>query len=123
MPTYRECCSTPGPTPNVTDHWGHTALHAVSRGRREQRAAIAKSLLSAGADVNAANCNGTTALMTAAIAGNVEIVQLLLSAGADCSKKSLYGLTALQAASETIRSGPAADYEAVVKALGAASCQ
>ena len=42
-----------------------------------------RELLSRGADANAADCNGYTALMWSSINGNVEVVRALLAAGAD----------------------------------------
>ena len=42
-----------------------------------------RSLIDAGADVNAANEDGDTALMNAACNGHVEIAKHLLEAGAD----------------------------------------
>jgi hypothetical protein len=106
----------------VTDHWGHTVLNAVSRGRAPQRVEVAKALLAAGVGVDEPNLNGTTPLMTAAITGNAEVITLLLGAGADCSKKSRFGTTALEVARTTVRySG--GDYEGVIRALEAASCQ
>jgi ankyrin repeat protein len=44
---------------------------------------IARALLAAGADVNAADISGWTALMWASYFGHVEIVRDLLAAGAD----------------------------------------
>ena len=43
---------------------------------------VVRLLLEAGADKNAAQVNGTTALMAAAEHGHVEVVRLLLDAGA-----------------------------------------
>lgn len=45
-------------------------------------AEVAKFLIAAGADVNAADANGTTPLMRAAFKGKLEIVEVLLQAGA-----------------------------------------
>jgi ankyrin repeat protein len=59
-------------------------------------ASIIGALLSAGADANAVNANGTTALMTAASSGSVDAVKLLLDRGADVkAKERIHGQTAL----------------------------
>lgn len=59
----------------------------------------AQLLLTAGADINASNANGTTALMyakTAAVgSGNVALLELLLDAGADLNARDATGRTAL----------------------------
>ena len=48
-----------------------------------------------GANVNAKNNNGTTALILAVINGHVATVSALLKAGADVNAKAKYGITAL----------------------------
>lgn len=52
-----------------------------------------RTLLSDGADVNAKNTFGTTALMAAADRGDLEVVKAILAAGADVNAKNHYGLT------------------------------
>jgi len=52
-------------------------------------AEIAKQLIAAGANVNAADANGTTPLMRAAFKGSVEIVRTLLEAGASPSARQV----------------------------------
>lgn len=55
-----------------------------------------QALLVTGADVNASDRDGTTALMFAALRGYTEIVQILLAQGADIDvPRRLYGVTAL----------------------------
>ena len=58
-----------------------------------------KSFITAKADVNAKNKDGTTALMYACENGRVEVVQVLLGAKADVKAKNNYGATALMRAS------------------------
>lgn len=48
-----------------------------------------------GANVNAKNSNGTTALMLAVVNDHVKTVNALLKAGADVNAKAKYGITAL----------------------------
>jgi ankyrin repeat protein len=54
-----------------------------------------ESLLASGADVNARDGEGSTALMFAAVRGDAKIVQALLAAGADPNLKDANGETAL----------------------------
>jgi serine/threonine-protein phosphatase 6 regulatory ankyrin repeat subunit B len=67
---------------------------------------IAKLLLTAGADVNAAcrkeydPCRGMTPLMIAALDGNEDFIQLLLDQGADVNAKAPDGSTALAIAKD-----------------------
>ena len=59
-----------------------------------------KALLDKGADVNAKDKYGDTALMGAAEAGNTDVVRVLLDKGADVNAKSKDGVTALMYAKE-----------------------
>ena len=51
----------------------------------------ARALLEAGADVDARNADGITALMMAAARGHVEVVHVLLEAGADVDARNAVG--------------------------------
>jgi len=81
-------------------------LEAIMDGDIER----AKSLIDAGADVNARDIDGWTPLMYAALNGHTEIVELLIESGADVNAKgALRGTALLLAAAkgETIRArGP-----------------
>ncbi|UCF81439.1 MAG: ankyrin repeat domain-containing protein, partial [Acidobacteriota bacterium] len=57
-----------------------------------------EQLIEQGADVNAEDKYGITALMFAAKNGQTEIVKALVDAGADVEAKDKYGVTALMAA-------------------------
>jgi len=54
-----------------------------------------RALLDAGANVNARNNYGETALMRTALNGHAEVAALLIDAGADVDAKDDYGGTAL----------------------------
>ena len=69
-------------------------MQAASRGHGE----IVRLLLSGGADVEAKNDNGGTALIYASFQGRGEIVRLLLSRGTDVEAKYNNGRTALMLA-------------------------
>ncbi len=56
---------------------------------------IVQALLDAGADVNAKDNNGETALIQAASTGHTETVQALLDAGADVDAEGAFEMTAL----------------------------
>jgi ankyrin repeat protein len=60
--------------------------------------AAVKTLLDAGADVNAADRHGRTALMEAVFSGHTETIRALLERGADVDAKDLGGWTALMEA-------------------------
>lgn len=57
-----------------------------------------RSLLAKGADINARDRYGQTALMNAAHAGHVELVRLLIEQGADLNTTAKYRLSALMLA-------------------------
>lgn len=59
---------------------------------------ICKALIDAGADVNAKDDNGRTALMRAALLGQDRCVDLLLDAGADINAQDEVGRSALMEA-------------------------
>jgi len=66
-------------------------LKAAENGQTDR----VKSLLAAGADVNAADNEGVTALIWATYKGHSQTVKALLHAGADADAKGMDGLTAL----------------------------
>jgi ankyrin repeat protein len=77
--------------------FGVTALHAALAGPAPQ---LARSLIDAGADVNAVQQDGVTPLHEAAANGDLELVQLLLDRGADASARDARQRTAADFAGE-----------------------
>lgn len=75
---------------NATNENGDTFLIAASSRRSSVK--IFKSLIGYGADVNAKNNDGRTALM---LTSNLEIAKLLIDSGADVNAKNNNGGTAL----------------------------
>jgi ankyrin repeat protein len=80
--------------PNVKDNIEDTAL--IIACRRTNNANIVRALLSAGANVNASNCYGYTALTCTW--KSLDIVRELLAAGANVNVMSRFGHTALSGA-------------------------
>lgn len=70
------------PTKTAVETSGTTALHMAAC---EQYPEMVDLIISEGADVNAADINGRTPLMEAALWGRLQNVQMLLRAGADKS--------------------------------------
>jgi ankyrin repeat protein len=68
-------------------------------GREEEYTEIASTLLEKGADINARDNFGLTALFEASSSGSINIVKLLLEKGADVNMKTDNGETALTMAS------------------------
>ena len=77
------------------DAQGDYLVHAACKGYLNQ----VKSFLAKGADVNARDKDGGTALYCASFHGHLEVVQALLAKGADVNGRS-NGVTALYAASQ-----------------------
>ncbi|MFB2117834.1 ankyrin repeat domain-containing protein [Parapedobacter sp. 2B3] len=80
------------------------------------KAAMAKILIDAGADLNFQNNDGSTALISAAFFGRRDIVQLLLDAGADKTIKNKYGATAYESVATPFREAKGT-YDMLGKAL------
>ena len=84
---------------------GFTALHHAAR---QGHADVLQALLDAGADIEAKNVEGRSALLVASIAGEAKSVKLLVEAGAGVCVTENNGLTCLTIAShfghtETVR--------------------
>jgi ankyrin repeat protein len=77
---------------NAKDSGGESALMYASKRSFNETAAL---LLKHGAEVNVqSKKKGITALMLAAVWGNVELVQMLLEHGADANRTDTFGRTA-----------------------------
>jgi ankyrin repeat protein len=84
---------------------GGTALILAASSGGPHAAENIRTLLDHGADVNASNGFGNTALMLAAEKGHAEAVALLLQRGADVDATNNRGRTALQMAAKHGRAG------------------
>jgi|SRR4030095_7987828 ankyrin repeat protein len=86
--------------PNVRGNFGETPLHvAVVQGD----VAAIKTLLAAGADINAKGEHGYTALHEAVEQGKIDIVKLLLALGSSIAATNDDGLSTLELARVTGR--------------------
>ncbi|MGA2141981.1 MAG: serine hydrolase [Brevinematales bacterium] len=74
---------------NTKDNYGRTALMSAAN------ADTVKALIAAGADVNAVDKDGWTALMFAVKEGRTDEIKELIAAGADVKAKDKFGRTAL----------------------------
>ena len=81
--------------PNVLARRNRRAASALHFAALNGHTEVAKLLLEAGADKDAANNLGITALHSAAESGHIEVVKLLLAAGADKDKADSEERTAL----------------------------
>jgi ankyrin repeat protein len=99
--TALECATENGCTEIVK-----SLLDAVYEGDLQR----VKSVLDQGADVNAKDIDGWTALMYASLNGYADIVKYLIDHGADINVKNKYGETALLLASKH-------DYQDIVALL------
>jgi uncharacterized protein len=81
---------------------GFTALHYPGFFGGAEAADVARTLLDAGADVNARSTNGFSVLPlhSAVAGGNDEVVVVLLAAGADVNARQSGGFTPLQGAAQ-----------------------
>ena len=76
-----------------------TSFANVATAARDADAAAVRKLIASGADVNAPEADGTTALLWAAYQSSPEIVSMLLDAGADANVANDFGVTPLLQAS------------------------
>jgi len=101
---------------DVRDSWGKsTAVILASSTGGPNAVEIIRTLLDNGADVNAKNTFGNTALMLAAEKKRTDVVRLLLRRGADVHTTNKRGRTALSMATRQGHAG----IIALLKAAGA----
>ncbi|MDE0021324.1 MAG: ankyrin repeat domain-containing protein [Candidatus Poribacteria bacterium] len=92
------------PDPNLPAHWGWPPIVYYSRGDKGENPQRILELIAAGADVNARNRKGKTALHAAAKAGFSKTMAALIAHGADLNARDEKGETPLfDAARSTIR--------------------
>ncbi len=87
-------------------------LEASRRGHSE----VALALIEAGADVNARDAYGVTAMMFAAICGSTEVIDRLIDAGADVNAQDLDGRSVLIEALTTENDIPVSTIQLLVEA-------
>lgn len=80
---------------NCTDDFGGTPLHSVVTCKSKIKNKTAEILLKLGADVNAVNKTGRSALHNCVLLGNVELAQMLINNGANANQKDIVGRTPL----------------------------
>jgi ankyrin repeat protein len=83
---------------NNVDLDGRTALHHVCAGaarkdRIPERVKVTNLLIARGAEVDARDKAGATALYLAALSGNRELVEILVRHGAVVDRKTIEGVT------------------------------
>jgi uncharacterized protein len=100
----------------MTTRTADNALDAARDGRVEDL----RQLLAAGADVNAIDARGKTALMVASCRGHTEIVTALIAAGAEVNARDSDSNTALIYAAYFSQLAPTSRWVAIVQALIAA---
>ena len=80
-----------GADPNIEDGLGATCIHhAVGEGCSKN---FLQAIIDHGVDVNAANKEKVTALMTACRVRNIDAINILINAGADPNSADVYGRT------------------------------
>ena len=88
----------------LTALWGAVAFAAVNEdlieGAKGGKLPVVQRLITKGADVNAMDGEGATALMYASLNGHRGVVEALLAKGAEVNVRDKYGLTALMLASQ-----------------------
>ena len=77
---------------------------------------VAEALIEKGADLNAKEGNGWSALMFASMGGATECVKMLIMAGADVNCKTNEGETPLQRA-EQLQEAKLGDYKEIIEVL------
>lgn len=91
---------------NAPNESGRTALHVAVECDSPQTAAhggfaaVIRTLVRNGTDVDNASLNGSTALHAAALNGNVGAIRVLVKAGADVNKQGPFGAAPLHFASQ-----------------------
>jgi ankyrin repeat protein len=88
-------CSVSGQERSSPHHRSEERASPLMFAARDNNVEAIKTLIAAGADVNAKNAQGSTPLMWAAAAGSTAAVRCLLRTGADVNAKAGHGKTAL----------------------------
>ena len=95
LPILKSLISAGAHVNHASQYEGRTPLMEAALSKSPERSASAKLLIESGANVNAVNKSGYSALIMAAGEGHEDVLKLLIKAGADVNAQSQHGNCAL----------------------------
>lgn len=99
------------------DMCGHDERTALFHACAFKRNDVAKKLIELGADINKSDSSYKTALHSASITGNIEIIPLLLDSNADINAQEKRGFTALDFAKANMSGLPQSQLDIMINLL------